>query len=224
MFAYCGNNPVNREDSKGRWFSVVAGGVLGAVFGGISAYKNGENVLAGVLIGGAVGALTGVVGKFAGSVMGKFLGSFTAKVGGLLLTGTKVIAGGLLYAGGNALNQYVNYRQQNNAKRRSGQKGTVRSQGSSAYEFAVGQSQAVADRAYAAETFVEYFDAKSVTYAAISGALFTGAGLFGDKILATFGDAGKGIGEIFQHYARKGMVSFEVSFGQFVFDSRVAGG
>ncbi len=224
MFAYCGNNPVNREDSKGRWFSVVAGGVLGAVFGGISAYKNGENVLAGVLIGGDVGALTGVVGKFAGSVMGKFLGSFTAKVGGLLLTGTKVIAGGLLYAGGNALNQYVNYRQQNNAKRRSDQKGTVRSQGSSAYEFAVGQSQAVADRAYAAETFVEYFDAESVKYAALSGALFTGAGLFGDKILATLGDAGKGIGEVFQHCWRKGMVSFDVSFGQFVFDSRVAGG
>ena len=214
MFAYCGNNPVNREDSEGRWFSVVAGGVFGAIFGGISAYKNGENVLAGVLIGGAVGALTGLVGKYAGLI----------KVGHRLVTGIKVAAGALLYAGGNALNQYVNYKQQNNAKRRSGQKGTVRSQGSSAYEFAVGQSQAVADRAYAAETFVEYFDAKSVTYAAISGALFTGAGLFGDKILATLGDAGKGIGEIFQHYTRKGMVSFEISFGQFVFDTRVAGG
>ena len=106
MFAYCGNNPVNREDSKGRWFSVVAGGVLGAVFGGISAYKNGENILAGVLIGGAVGALTGVVGKFAGGVMGKLIGSVTTKVGRLLLAGTKVLAGGMLYAGGNVLNQY----------------------------------------------------------------------------------------------------------------------
>ena len=214
MFAYCGNNPVNREDSKGRWFSVVAGGVFGAIFGGISAYKNGENVLAGVLIGGAVGALTGLVCKYAGLI----------KAGKWLVTGIKVAAGAALYAGGNALNQYVNYRQQNNAKRRSGQKGTVRSKESSAYEFAVGQSQAVADRAYAAETFVEYFDAESVKYAALSGALFTGAGLFGDKILATFGDAGKGIGEVFRHYTRKGMVSFEVSFGQFVFDTRVAGG
>ena len=212
MFVYCGNNPVNREDSKGRWFSVVVGGVLGAVFGGISAYKNGENILAGVLIGGAVGALTGLVGKYAGLI----------KAGKWLVTGIKIAAGAALYAGGNVLNQYVNYKQQNNAKRRSGQKGTVRSQGSSAYEFAVGQSQAVADRAYAAETFVEYFDAESTIYAAVSGALFTGIGLGADKFLVPAAP-GKGTGELVQHCLRKGMVSFDVSFGQFVFDARVAG-
>lgn len=71
MYAYCGNNPIMYTDPTGEilWISALIGGVIGAAFGGISAYISGENVWAGILIGGLTGALSGGLGF-------QFLGNF----------------------------------------------------------------------------------------------------------------------------------------------------
>ena len=63
MYAYCGNNPVMYTDETGEivWISAIIGGIIGATFGGISAYISGENVWAGILIGGLTGALSGLL-------------------------------------------------------------------------------------------------------------------------------------------------------------------
>ena len=66
-YAYCGNNPVSREDTEGEFWNLVIGGVVGAIVGGVSAAINsiqttGEINIGSVLIGAGVGAIGGVVG------------------------------------------------------------------------------------------------------------------------------------------------------------------
>ncbi len=69
LFAYCGNNPANFDDSEGHLFSVmgaVIGGVIGGIMGGITAAANGKSVTAGV----ATGAFSGfLIGGVLGSVV-----------------------------------------------------------------------------------------------------------------------------------------------------------
>ena len=60
-FAYCGNNPIVRVDSAGRFFFTVIGAVVGGIVGGISAAINGEDVVAGAVGGAVSGAITGAV-------------------------------------------------------------------------------------------------------------------------------------------------------------------
>ena len=71
LFAYCGNNPVNRTDDGGQGWWVLIGGVIGGIVGGVSKIvsnvASGEKWHKGVLgavAGGAVsGAITAATGN-----------------------------------------------------------------------------------------------------------------------------------------------------------------
>ena len=60
MFAYCGNNPVAREDDGGEFWNYVIGGIVGAIAGGVIAALNGEDA-AGIAIGAVAGLASGLV-------------------------------------------------------------------------------------------------------------------------------------------------------------------
>lgn len=66
MFAYCGNNPVSREDDGGDFWNIVIGAAVGAVVSAattaIQSYKETGHVDIGqTIISGAVGAISGGV-------------------------------------------------------------------------------------------------------------------------------------------------------------------
>ena len=100
MFAYCGNNPVSKEDPTGHAFMFVTaaiGAVVGAVAGGIIAAKEGKNVWAGIGIGAAAGGLIGLgAGAAASAVLAGSITASTATVmsGGAALVST-IGSGGL---------------------------------------------------------------------------------------------------------------------------------
>ena len=58
MWAYCGNNPVNRYDDGGEFWHIVAGfavgAVVGGIFGGLTSLANGEGFWSGNFVGYAV--------------------------------------------------------------------------------------------------------------------------------------------------------------------------
>lgn len=66
MFAYCGNNPVNRKDDGGEFWNIVIGAVVGAVVSAattaIQSYKETGSIDIGkTVISGLVGAVSGGV-------------------------------------------------------------------------------------------------------------------------------------------------------------------
>ena len=66
MFAYCGNNPVSRNDEGGEWWNVVIGAVVGAVVSAattaIQSYVETGSVDVGkTIISGLVGAASGAI-------------------------------------------------------------------------------------------------------------------------------------------------------------------
>ena len=146
MFAYCGNNPVNCKDTEGTIAGLIIGGIIGAVTGALSAKASGQNVLFGAVIGGLAGVASGTVGLFVATI---------SKLGTAIAV--SAIANGLIGAGSNAFNQYVNYRLQDKAKRENKENGIVTTSGSTAN----GQRQDVADAAYN-KTWEEYFDKSAV--------------------------------------------------------------
>ena len=93
MFAYCGNNPINRADPTGHAFMFVTaavGAVVGAVSGGIIAARKGKNVWAGIGIGAAAG---GLVGLGAGAAAGVLLaGSAAASTSAVITGGSALIS------------------------------------------------------------------------------------------------------------------------------------
>lgn len=94
LFAYCCNNPINMADDTGNLpflaITAAVGAVLGAVVGGVVAAKNGGNVLAGIGIGAAAGALIGSgVGAAAGAALA---GSLTATAGAVAAGGKALVA------------------------------------------------------------------------------------------------------------------------------------
>lgn len=126
MFAYCGNNPVKRVDSTGElFFGAIVSGVLGAISGGLSAARNGENIIVGAVIGGLVGATIGLVGGVAATALKAAKGIVTATK--VVLTAAAV--SGAVYAGGDVMTQYINYRLQDKSKRENAQKGIVTNRG-----------------------------------------------------------------------------------------------
>lgn len=59
MWAYCGNNPVNRADSQGDFFNTIIGGIVGGIIGGIAASIQGESFWEGAASGAVSGAISG---------------------------------------------------------------------------------------------------------------------------------------------------------------------
>ena len=80
MFAYCGNNPVSREDGSGDFWEIVvgaaiggaiAGAIIGAVSHIVSCGMSGIEVTVSGLLGATVtGAVTGAIGAVGGAIGG----------------------------------------------------------------------------------------------------------------------------------------------------------
>jgi hypothetical protein len=129
MYAYCGNNPVNRADDEGEFWHIVVGAVGGAVINGIiqivSNVSSGEEWSSGLatsmLTGAASGALAasgaGLVVSIAGNAAISMAGNFANQVvenkgfndfdvGDMLIDGVVGgIAGGI---GGRSMGKAVN--------------------------------------------------------------------------------------------------------------------
>ena len=70
LYSYCANNPVMYADPSGHAFATIAfitilGAISGAFWGGVSAYREGQNVITGALIGGVVGGVSSLIGGIA---------------------------------------------------------------------------------------------------------------------------------------------------------------
>ena len=94
MWAYCGNNPVNRYEVDGKFWNIVVGAVLGTVVGAVTAAINGQNVL----VGAAAGLVSGTI---AGATLGVGLAVAAGASAAIGTGATAVIAGlGFSAAGG----------------------------------------------------------------------------------------------------------------------------
>ena len=100
-YAYCGNNPIVREDTQGNLWGLIAaavgavtgavvGAVTGAVTGAITALASGsdfgETVVAGIASGAAAGAITGATVGIASDVVSAGIAA-TIVIGGGVLSG-----------------------------------------------------------------------------------------------------------------------------------------
>lgn len=165
LFPYCGNDPVNNQDSNGHLFGTICGAVIGGIIGGIggalSAAVDGKSVLAGAVTGAVTGAAVGgICGFVAGLAMDP-----------ILLASTTVICG-VMMAAGNAANQYWNYGLERDAQlemKRSGGNFTVDSS-----KFPRSSNGKLASEC---ESFAEYIDVKSVVISGILGAIFAPIGI-----------------------------------------------
>ena len=88
MYAYCGNNPVNKSDPSGALANWIIGGLIGGLVGGISAAFQGKDVFAGAMQGAVSGAIAGAAVDAAlaivatGGVAGVAIAAGVAFVGG----------------------------------------------------------------------------------------------------------------------------------------------
>ncbi len=73
LFAYCDNNPVNREDDGGQFWQLVIGGVIGGAIGAISAVASGGD-WKDALIGGFCGVVSGVLAASGIGMIGQIVG------------------------------------------------------------------------------------------------------------------------------------------------------
>lgn len=76
LFAYCGNDPVNRVDDSGEIWHIVAGAVFGAVISGILAVTEGASgaevanaVVSGAISGGLSATGVGILGQAVGNAI-----------------------------------------------------------------------------------------------------------------------------------------------------------
>lgn len=81
MFAYCGNNPVGRQDVGGTWWTIAIGAVLGGVISGVTTAINGGD-LSEVLVSAACGAVSGALAATGcGGVIGQAaIGAVTSAI------------------------------------------------------------------------------------------------------------------------------------------------
>ena len=213
MFVYCGNNPVMRQDDSGRlFFAAVVSGVLGAVFGGISAAQNGENIAVGALVGGVTGIVMGLVGGVIGTAI---------KVGAkaLILGAVGTVTG----ASADAFVQYVNYEQARKQSAKESQTNATEKNENvdkkTTKMVFTRQSQELITRAQNASSFSEYVDTERIGRAALSGAISAVVGEIGDYTVAKYSFSTSAI----QKRVQEAMVSFNGSFLQFALDARLSG-
>ena len=74
MFAYCGNNPVSRNDEGGEFWHIVIGAVVGATIGVVTSAIGGGD-LTDCIIGGLAGAAGGALAATGAGVVWQALGS-----------------------------------------------------------------------------------------------------------------------------------------------------
>ena len=94
MFAYCGNNPVNRDDPSGQlWGVIVIGTLANVVASAVSSWMTGETFTAGDAVGAAIEGfmatsmtvlhippiIANPVATFCGGVIGKYIDGDTSK-------------------------------------------------------------------------------------------------------------------------------------------------
>ena len=125
MFAYCGNNPVSRNDEGGEFWNIVAGALIGAAISAATQIVSNivcgeENWYDGVLLAAATGAASGalsatglgvvaqVVGNaaiaFAGETINQGLSGNLDSLDGWVSIGISTISGGIGGAiGGNGM-------------------------------------------------------------------------------------------------------------------------
>ena len=82
MFAYCGNNPITRQDDGGQLWEIIVGAALGGAIAGaivgtvsylVTSGINGNEVTAAGVLGAiATGAVTGAIGAVAGALGGVY--------------------------------------------------------------------------------------------------------------------------------------------------------
>jgi RHS repeat-associated protein len=72
LYAWCGNNPINRVDPSGKWSWSTVGGIIGGILGGSAGARLGATVGAGVDYG--IGYLSGYTGVNIGAVLPGYSG------------------------------------------------------------------------------------------------------------------------------------------------------
>ena len=148
---------------------IIVGGIVGAVLGGVSAAASGKSVAAGAISGGLSGAAIGAV---AGSSL-----PFIA-IAGLC---------GAIAGAGNILNQYANYKlEQNEQYSESGTKNTSTSSKPSYPTASVHTT--TSDPKFdtnntTSATFREYCDWGSVSQSALAGVVFGPLASGGSKLI-----------------------------------------
>ena len=90
LFAYCGNNPVNRVDDSGQLGNWIIGGLIGGLVGGITSALKGESFWAGAAQGAVTGAIAGAAVDIAVDSIATF------GVAGVAAAGVVAFAGGFL--------------------------------------------------------------------------------------------------------------------------------
>ena len=90
MFAYCGNNPVTRSDTKGNWWHVAAGAVVGAAVGFISSVATSFIETGSVDWGAAL--ISGGFGALSGGLAATGCPALVQMAGGAILSGAESIA------------------------------------------------------------------------------------------------------------------------------------
>ena len=99
LFAYCGNNPVVREDDRGGFWNFVIGAVVGAAVGGITAAissyrETGTIDAATVALSAAAGAVGGLIGASGIPAVGQAVASgfisAVTNIGNSLIAGNEI--------------------------------------------------------------------------------------------------------------------------------------
>ena len=78
MFAYCGNNPISRTDSSGKFWNIAAGAFIGGIIGAatqiVTNIVTGNDWNSGVVLAASAGAVSGALSassiKKAGQIIG----------------------------------------------------------------------------------------------------------------------------------------------------------
>ena len=85
LYAYCGNDPVNKYDPSGHFaittflICLGVGALVGGTLGGITAYSEGQDILTGVLTGALLGAAVGAVVGIGGAALSGAVSSVLGK-------------------------------------------------------------------------------------------------------------------------------------------------
>ena len=98
MFAYCGNDPVNRADDNGEFWHIVGGAVIGAtisiVMKIVTNVASGESITSGLLTAGLAGAISGGLAASGIGLVGQVVGNALISAGSNAVDQSVAIANG----------------------------------------------------------------------------------------------------------------------------------